>query len=435
MVKVIIMLKLLVSIIQFVDSVDSFEFSEDEDESLKDDIFWKDYKPTLCSKTFSSLLKDPSTHDVTFKTSDGGSVSAHRVIVAAGSPVFHAMLYGNMKESSQKEIELPNVDSSTLQRLFHYIYTGRVRANLKDSLEFVRAARYFNIDIGDFWLVQQAMILPNYYEIVTYALHWQLDELFKKCVEYMEMDIEPIIKSSVFHSLPLPAIFPLLNSSDLDVRELDLFMVLVEWYKQHKDTISDDDVKSLFQQIRYPLIQKNDLIGKVHPTSMADPDLYKAALEYHETDKFDGPEDQLKLRQFYFPFKAFEYKEDLRLEHTIKGTTISNNSTSVYEGTGCTARLFLRDKQPVNFILTVKFCYDDDGAELHFSSGMGSYSIELSSFPRDEELQGSITKNGGRILAKVGDLNCYVSAREDETAVCFFSIVLYQKEEVCILRL
>ena len=42
----------------------------------------------LINSTFSSLLEDPSTHDVTFKTSDGGSVSAHRVIVAAGSPVF-----------------------------------------------------------------------------------------------------------------------------------------------------------------------------------------------------------------------------------------------------------------------------------------------------------------------------------------------------------
>jgi len=48
-----------------------------------------------CSKILASLLNDPSTHDVTFKTSDGGSVSAHRVIV-----VVHAMLYGNMKEST-----------------------------------------------------------------------------------------------------------------------------------------------------------------------------------------------------------------------------------------------------------------------------------------------------------------------------------------------
>jgi len=40
-----------------------------------------------CSMTFGPLLEDSSTHDVVFKASDGGSVGAHRLIVAAGSPV------------------------------------------------------------------------------------------------------------------------------------------------------------------------------------------------------------------------------------------------------------------------------------------------------------------------------------------------------------
>jgi len=71
----------------------------------------------------------------TFKTSDGGSVSAHRVIIAAGSPVFHAMLYGNMKESSRKEIELPNIDSSTLKKLFSFIYSGHVRTTVMECLQ------------------------------------------------------------------------------------------------------------------------------------------------------------------------------------------------------------------------------------------------------------------------------------------------------------
>ena len=39
-------------------------------------------------------------------TSDGGSVGSHRAIVAAVSPVFHAMLYGNMKECREKENKL-----------------------------------------------------------------------------------------------------------------------------------------------------------------------------------------------------------------------------------------------------------------------------------------------------------------------------------------
>ena len=64
-------------------------------------------EPEWCLKSFVAILDDPSTHDITFKTSDGGSVSGHRAIIAAGSPVFHAMLYGNMKESNEKEIKLP----------------------------------------------------------------------------------------------------------------------------------------------------------------------------------------------------------------------------------------------------------------------------------------------------------------------------------------
>jgi len=56
-----------------------------------------------CPKMFGALVDDHDTHDVTFKTSDGGSVSVHKAMVAA---VFHAMLYGSMKESSENVIEL-----------------------------------------------------------------------------------------------------------------------------------------------------------------------------------------------------------------------------------------------------------------------------------------------------------------------------------------
>ena len=70
------------------------------------------------------LLGDPSIHDVTFKTSDGGSVSAHRIIVAAGSPVFHVVLCGKVKGNSEKEIEVPSVDTETFSTVVSFLYTG-----------------------------------------------------------------------------------------------------------------------------------------------------------------------------------------------------------------------------------------------------------------------------------------------------------------------
>ena len=53
---------------------------------------------TLCHNVLSSLMEDPTTHDVTFKTADGGSLGAHRAIIAASSPVFRAMLYGKKEK-------------------------------------------------------------------------------------------------------------------------------------------------------------------------------------------------------------------------------------------------------------------------------------------------------------------------------------------------
>ena len=41
----------------------------------------------IVCQTGLSLLKDPTTHDVTFKSADGASLGAHRAIIATSSPV------------------------------------------------------------------------------------------------------------------------------------------------------------------------------------------------------------------------------------------------------------------------------------------------------------------------------------------------------------
>jgi len=107
---------------------------------------WRD--DSWCPYLLSYILQDPSTHDVTFKTSDGGSVSAHRVIMGARSPVFHAMLYGNTKEKTESEIELPTVDTEILRMLVGFIYTGQMWPVDSDRrLDLLQAAHYFDVEV------------------------------------------------------------------------------------------------------------------------------------------------------------------------------------------------------------------------------------------------------------------------------------------------
>jgi len=254
-----------------------------------------------CSKTFGVLLEDSSTHDVVFKTSDGGTVGAHRLIVAAGSPVFRAMLYGNMRESSQKEIELPTTDTATLNKLLTFLYTGKVNVNSKCIIQILDAAHYLNIASLEEILVEfvkNSLDVMNVFFFVNIATHKTFsNQLLEHCLEFMYDRADEVVLNENFKKLSNEVILLLCKSSDLNIKELDLFLAIVEWYK-HQYQVSETVVRSIFQEIRYPLIPKSDLVQRVRPTKMADPILYTAALEYHLfPDAYEGPQIQISSRK------------------------------------------------------------------------------------------------------------------------------------------
>lgn len=64
--------------------------------------------------------------DVTFLVG-GERVSAHRVILASQSKYFDCLLFGDMKESGQEEIELHDVANlQAFQLLIEFAYTGHL---------------------------------------------------------------------------------------------------------------------------------------------------------------------------------------------------------------------------------------------------------------------------------------------------------------------
>ena len=255
---------------------------------------------------------------MTFKTSDGGSVSAHRVIVAAGSPVLYQMLQDQI--SIMLEVDM---DTVTFSSLITYIYTGKVAINSSNLEKILAAASYFKVaslETSLVYCIANSLGAKNVVPISIIANNRNCEQLLEHCVDFMCASASDVIQDPNFTKLPDRIVLDFCKSSDLSVSEIDLFLAVSEWQK-HNKKVAKATSRNIFQEIRYPLISNIDLVTKVGSTGFADPSLYTAALEYHvAAGQYKGPPSQLVKRRSY-------------AQSPMKLSTSSLNSTSTSTGT------------------------------------------------------------------------------------------------------
>ena len=85
-------------------------------------LSWDEFQQK-CPKAFKDLWLDTDLSDVTLATEDGCQLSAHKVILAACSPLFKRLLQKN--QNVYPLLYLMGVQLSQLQQLLSYIYLGQ----------------------------------------------------------------------------------------------------------------------------------------------------------------------------------------------------------------------------------------------------------------------------------------------------------------------
>jgi speckle-type POZ protein len=78
--------------------------------------------PSNLSQHLGKLLLAEKGADVTFSVG-GETFAAHKIILAARSPVFEAELYGEMKERNAQCIMVEDMQPAAFKALLHFIYT------------------------------------------------------------------------------------------------------------------------------------------------------------------------------------------------------------------------------------------------------------------------------------------------------------------------
>ncbi|CAG5093421.1 Similar to Tdpoz3: TD and POZ domain-containing protein 3 (Mus musculus) [Cotesia congregata] len=137
---------------------------------------------------------------------DNHKLPAHKIILSAHSPYFHAMFTTDMKESKENRVEIQNFTVDLITEMLEFFYTNRTKAteDVDVALQMVPVADMYQInslkDICEATLSKN-INLDNVLPILCTADDHNLTKLRNKTVIYMRNNKQNVVKIPEFEKL------------------------------------------------------------------------------------------------------------------------------------------------------------------------------------------------------------------------------------------
>ncbi|XP_076245296.1 BTB (POZ) domain containing 9 [Calliopsis andreniformis] len=227
----------------------------------------------LLSEDIGALYLSDEYSDVTLIVG-GQRFSAHKIILAARSQYFRALLFGGLKESTQHEIELKDANLAAFKGLLEYIYLGRISLTDRREeavLDILGLAHLYGFSelgtsISDY--LKEILSIKNVCLIFDAALLYQLQFLTRVCHEYMDKHACEVIQHESFLQLSTAALNELIVRDSFYAPEIDIFLAVQAWIKANPEI----DGKSVLDKVRLSLISITDLLHTVRSTGLVSPE-------------------------------------------------------------------------------------------------------------------------------------------------------------------
>ena len=212
------------------------------------------------------------------------------MILAAVSPVFERMFYGDFKEGKSKEVGLPKDSYKTVQQLIDIIYKGSCEINdLDDSVPLMEMFNRFQINKvplqhvwGEAVLSQldscnYLTLLPKYVSVMSEESH---KKAANKVMSYTNNDFVTTFDET--KDLPEEVMLQVLKCFGITCYDIDIFEFLIKWHNyQTKDLGKSLQLTpQVFQCVRYSLIIPQLLYSKVATSDLTDKQLLNEAYCY-----------------------------------------------------------------------------------------------------------------------------------------------------------
>ncbi|GBB93283.1 hypothetical protein RclHR1_21410003 [Rhizophagus clarus] len=139
----------------------------------------------LLEKDLKLLVNNPKYSDIEILCENGKKLYGCRAILAARSEVFDKLLYNGMKESYENQISFPKINSSGMEIILEYTYTGLINLTKDNIVDAYYAADYFQLTNLQKYIVK---IVKNNLEIDNF-----FPELLSKIAETFPLTEDNIL--------------------------------------------------------------------------------------------------------------------------------------------------------------------------------------------------------------------------------------------------
>ncbi|KAL3090836.1 hypothetical protein niasHS_007211 [Heterodera schachtii] len=232
---------------------------------------------------------------------DNQRFPVHRVVLAARSSYFKAMLYGGMRESSESEVILHDTPVQAFQALLKYIYTGKLQLKsfelsfVLDMLALVHKYGFSELEAAIPEYLKTILKVRNVCSIFTVAHLYSIEGLSAACLDFIDNYASDLLSGQSFLQLPASAFIQVFCRNSFCVTELEIFFAVRKWIDAHPEESAS--FPSVLSQVRLPLLKMSELLGPVRESDLFNADQILDAIKDLNTKR----SSELNYRGFLFP--------------------------------------------------------------------------------------------------------------------------------------
>ena len=206
-------------------------------------------------------------------------IPAHKFVLAIGSPVFCAMFYGKMADSTDS-ITLPDCEYDSLREVFRFLYSDEVNLTGSNVMHVLYLAKKYIVpslvDKCSEYL-RDNLEAANVFSILPHAKKFEDKDLEDRCWAVIEKHTEEAVSSEEFVTLEKSLVESLVKREALDIKEVELFKAVDRWATKEMDRqgiTSDSEAKrriigeETLKAIRFPLMSEKELLSVVSDSNI-----------------------------------------------------------------------------------------------------------------------------------------------------------------------